>query len=213
MNKIILSLFVALSSTALTANQAKTANTPTSTPTKITMTGQVKWTGWGIGKSHTGDLKIKDGFWEVKDGKPTSGSFTMDMTSISYENPKLANHLKSDDFFAVEKFPTASFSSTKIEEIKSAKTAEVNYMVSGNLSVKDKTAPVTFKMTWKNSAASVDLATASFEIPDRTQFGITYNSKRFFDIAKLGDKLIEDRIGIAFELKPVSATSSPTKSN
>ena len=166
------------------------------------MTGNLKWTGWGIGKSHTGDLKIKDGFWEVQNGVPVSGSFTMDMTSIAYNNPRLVNHLKSDDFFSVEKFPTARFVSTKIEAISGAKANEPNFSVTGNLSVKDKTAPVSFKMTWKGSGNQVELATASFEIPDRTTFGITYNSKKFFDIAKLGDKLIEDRIGIAFELKP-----------
>jgi len=175
---------------------------------KVSMVGNLKWTGWGIGKSHVGDLKIQDGFWEVKSGRPVSGGFTLDMNSIAYEKEKLVAHLKSEDFFSVAKYPTAKFVTTNIEEIKDAKANEPNYLVSGKLTVKDKTAPVSFKMNWQAKGDKVELAKASFEIADRTTFGITYNSKKFFDLVKLGDKLIEDRIGIAFELKPSESTTS-----
>ena len=64
----------------------------------------------------------------------------IDAASIDTANEDRDGHLKSADFFDVEKFPTISFESTKIEVID-----ESHIEVTGNLTLHDVTKPVTFE--------------------------------------------------------------------
>ena len=75
----------------------------------------VEWTGKKIGGSHTGAIKLKSGNLGLKGGDIIGGIVVMDMNSITNTdltdegyNQKLVGHLKSDDFFGVEKFPAAT---------------------------------------------------------------------------------------------------------
>src|ERR1044071_1761798 len=75
----------------------------------------IRWTGKKITGTHNGTINLSDGFIEVEDGKITGGSFDIDTRSIvitdvkdEQTNAQFAGHLFSDDFFAVEKFPTAN---------------------------------------------------------------------------------------------------------
>ncbi len=58
-------------------------------------------------------------------------------TSISTDNEMRDNHLRSDDFFNVEKYPEIRFKSTKFE-----KTGEDTYAITGDLTIRDITKPV-----------------------------------------------------------------------
>src|SRR4051794_13913776 len=106
----------------------------------------IDWTGRKITGSHNGTLAIKEGILVLNDGNLISGGFVADTTSIKIlditdpgANAQLAGHLASDDFFAIEQYPEASFI------IASATRKENNtYTINGNLSIKDITHPVTF---------------------------------------------------------------------
>lgn len=170
-----------------------------------TMKSQMKWTGTKkvTGSSHNGMIALKSGKVEVTGAQVTGGEFEVDMNSITDEDlktspedmNKLVGHLKSDDFFGVEKYPTANF---KIKSVKPVAGKTNVYDVAGSLTIKGKSENVTFpaEITVANGEAT---AKAQFEI-DRTLWGLKYGSGKFFK--SLGDKVISDMM--KFELNLVA---------
>jgi polyisoprenoid-binding protein YceI len=149
-----------------------------------TQQSTLTWNGKKVTGEHNGTVKLSGGTLQVKDGKLVGGEFTADMTTLANTdltdagyNAKLVGHLKSDDFFGVEKYPTSTFKITKVEPITNAKAGEANYTITGDLTIKGKTHPATFPA----------VATATV---DRAKYDIRYGSKSFFD--NLGDKVIND---------------------
>ncbi len=162
---------------------------------------ELVWHGQKITRTHTGTVQIKDGQLAVK-GNKYRGNFTIDMKSIVNTDlqdekyrAKLTRHLKSEDFFSVEKHPTATFEITKIVPYKAEEGENANYRVTGNLSIKNITHEISFpaKIDFSDSGFAAE---ASFSI-DRSKWNVRYNSGSFF--ANLGDKLIYD--DIKFQLK------------
>ncbi|MFZ4724621.1 MAG: YceI family protein [Paludibacter sp.] len=154
----------------------------------------IKWTGYKIGGSHTGEIKIKSGTLELKAGNILKGSVIIDMKSITNTdledetyNKKLVGHLLSDDFFGVEKFPTATFTLTKAGKFNNGKAT-----VSGSLTIKGKTEPVSFEVTKQNTVYSTQLKV------DRSKFDIRYGSNSFFD--NLGNKAIDNIFTLDIQL-------------
>ncbi len=154
----------------------------------------INWLGKKIGGQHEGIIKIKSGTLELKNDQIVSGNFTVDMTSITNTdikdegyNKKLVGHLKSDDFFGVDKFPTASLSITKATEFSNGKTSVI-----GELTIKGKTESITFDLTKSGNSY-----TTKIDI-DRSKYGVKYGSTSFFD--SLGDKAIDDIFILNIEL-------------
>ena len=146
----------------------------------------INWLGKKIGGQHEGLINVKSGELEEKGGKIVSGSFVIDMTSItntdltdaSY-NQKLVGHLKSDDFFGIEKFPTANLNITKATKFSNGKAS-----VTGDVTIKGKTETITFDIVKEGNSYS-----AKIEI-DRSKHDVRFGSTSFFD--SLGDKAIDD---------------------
>lgn len=184
------------------ATPAKTKEAPKVSETTLKkVEGQVKWTGYGVGKTHSGTINIKSGEVKLKNNEITSAQFVLDMETLNTpDSDKLKSHLKSDDFFAVEKFKEATFKTTKVEALKSAddKAGATNYTLTGDLTIKDKTQAITLIALVIQDGKKFS-ATARAEISDRTKYGIVYHSKQFETASKLGDKLIEDNIKIDIE--------------
>lgn len=146
---------------------------------------KLKWTGKKVTGEHTGNIDLKEGNFEVKNNKVTSGSFVIDMTSITCTDlegewmEKLVGHLKSDDFFSVEKYKNANLVITS-----SSKLVDGKATVKGDLTIKGKTHPVEF-----DAMQMGNKFTATVTV-DRTLYDIRYGSGKFFD--NLGDKAIHD---------------------
>ncbi|MBJ6369222.1 YceI family protein [Snuella sedimenti] len=155
---------------------------------------KVVWKGYKVTGSHEGTIAIKSGFLTFDNEALTGGEFVIDMTSINTTDMegeykgKLDGHLKSDDFFSVAKHPTSKLVFTKV--IASGKNA---YNVTGDLTIKGKTHPVTFTMSIYGNKA-----TASIKV-DRTKYGIEYKSASFFDSLK--DKAIYDEFDLVSDLQ------------
>lgn len=151
----------------------------------------IKWTGSQIsGKSHFGSLKFKTGNITIENGVIKSGSFVVDMTSLSVDDlegrgkKSLEGHLKSDDFFSVESFSTSNLT------INSAKkTGPNSYNVSGTLTIKGVSQEVDFSLNLRED----NYADASLTF-DRSKFNVRYGSGTFFE--NLGDRLILDEISL-----------------
>ena len=154
----------------------------------------VTWKGYKVTGSHYGSVSLKSGNLVFNEGKLTGGEFVMDMSTIVTDDltgeykGKLEGHLKSDDFFGVEKFPTASLVFTTVKS-----TGKNSYEVSGDLTVKGKTEPIKFDLSIYGNKA-----TANLKI-DRTKFDIRYGSTSFFD--DLQDKAIYDEFDLVTDLE------------
>ncbi len=154
----------------------------------------INWVGKKVTGQHEGVVNLKSGALVFKGKKLTGGTFSVDMTSLTSTDlqgewqGKLDGHLKSEDFFGTEKFPTSTLVFKKI----ATKSKDV-YTVTADLTIKGKTNPVTFDI-----AVNGDTASTKFNI-DRTKYDIKYGSGSFFD--NLGDKAIADEFELAVALK------------
>jgi len=155
---------------------------------------KVVWKGYKVTGSHEGTIAIKSGHLNFNEDKLTGGSFEIDMTSITVTDlegeykGKLEGHLKSDDFFGVAKFPSASLNFTNVES-----TGKNSYKVTGDITIKGKTEPISFDLSVYGSKAN-----ASLKI-DRTKFDVRYGSTSFFDGLK--DKAIYDEFDLVVDLE------------
>lgn len=153
---------------------------------------EITWVGTKVTGEHSGKVPLKEGTFTLDGSKLTSAKFTANLAGLTVEdikdaeyNSKLVGHLKNDDFFATDKFPTATFVMTKAVA-KSANT----YDVTGNLTIKGITKPVTFPVT-VSTDANGSTVTGKITV-DRAKYDIKYSSKSFFDANALGDKMIHD---------------------
>ena len=160
----------------------------------------IAWTGFKPTGKHNGTINLESGVFTVSNGKIESGSFLIDMNTIvdldmpadDEMNAKLVGHLKSADFFDVEKFPSAAFDVTGLEEV------DGKMMLSGNLTLKEKKNNVTFPVTISEEGDTYTITSESFTI-DRSKWDVKYGSKSFFD--NLGDKFINDDIELQITVK------------
>lgn len=178
------------------------ANPGTGDDLKVnTEKSKIFWTGRKITGEHTGTLMLKGGTVKVESGKPTSVDIILDMNTIVCTdltdpgtNAKLVGHLKSDDFFSVEKHPEGRFVASSFLPLKGAKDREPNYMVKGQLTLKGITQEIEFPAyILVNNGKMVANGEVTF---DRTKFEIKYGSGNFFK--GLGDKAIKDEVSLTF---------------
>ena len=158
---------------------------------------KVAWVGKKVTGQHNGTINLKSGNFTFEDGTLVGGVFTIDMTSLICEDlegeykGKLEGHLKSDDFFGVEKFPTATFIISKAVPQGPGK-----YKVVGNLTIKETTEEIQFVANVDEKDGQVSGA-ADLTI-DRSKFDVRYGSGSFFD--NLGDKTIYDDFDLTINL-------------
>jgi polyisoprenoid-binding protein YceI len=168
----------AIAQTKLTADTAKT---------------KLVWIGEKVTGQHTGTIKLQSGWLSLKDNKIVSGEFDINMASIkdAENNARLEGHIKSDDFFGVEKFPLA-----KLVITGSTPFDKGNAVVKGNLTIKGVTNPIEFKAaTQKKDDGTWFFANI---VVDRTKYNIRYGSGSFFE--NLGDKTIYDDFNLKVNL-------------
>lgn len=158
----------------------------------------VTWKASKVTGEHWGYVPISDAQLDVTGGKITGGSFELDMVNLTVEDltdPKskgnLTNHLKSDDFFSVEKFNKSTF------KITSAKTSNgTDYTINGTLTIKGISQPITFPA--KASVAGNKMTATGQITFDRTKFDIKYRSGSYFE--DLADKMIYDEVKLDVKL-------------
>lgn len=156
-----------------------------------TKSSSIKWTGAKVTSTHEGTIKLKSGELIIDEGKLVGGEFIIDMTSIettdmdAVNNAKLDKHLKANDFFGVEKYPTTLIKITEATYISGSK-----YKVIADVTIKNITHSVSFDAEVKINNNSYEAIAAI--VFDRTKYDIKYNSGSYFDA--LGDYLILDDV-------------------
>lgn len=126
---------VAISFSAFTGKEKK------STLGVNTSESKVAWLGKKVTGEHSGVISVAFGDLQFEGDKLSGGSFEIDMKSIKNTdieneeyNQKLVGHLKSDDFFGVEKYPKASFIIKEVDQKNASK-----YHVKGDITIKGMT--------------------------------------------------------------------------
>ena len=182
---IAIALLVTISSVTVNA-QSKNVDVAKST---------INWVGKKVTGKHEGTINLKEGLLVFKKNKLTGGNFIVDMTSLSTTDlkpgegkEKLEGHLKSDDFFGTDKFATSKL---VFKTIKA--NGKNSYTVTGDLTIKSITNPITFIITVKGNSATTNLKI------DRTKYDVKYGSGSFFD--NLGDKAISDNFDLNVALQ------------
>lgn len=161
---------------------------------------KVEWVGTKPTGRHHGTIMIKEGSLMAGNGMITGGKFVMDMSSIAADdqdaegNTKLTGHLKSDDFFSTDKYPTSSFEITNVKEgADNAVMKDATHTITGNLTMKDVTKSISFPAKVAMNDTQI-IADAEFNI-DRTEWGINYNSDK-----SIQDKFINHEVNITLHL-------------
>lgn len=151
----------------------------------------VFWKGSNPFTSHKGTVKLKSGFLTIVNRELKSGEFVIDMESISNREgiDKLENHLKSSDFFEVDKYPTSKFIITEVTN------ENQKIKITGDLTIKDITKKVSFFGVILENEKAYLLKSDVFKI-NRAEFNIKYMSKSFFK--NLKDRFIDDEVEMSF---------------
>lgn len=189
--KKIIALFSLALSLSLLAFTEKKADTFTVDTEKST----INWTGRKVTGQHSGVIKIKEGSLVYNGKALKSGTFSIDMSTIvatDGSGSNLLTHLKSPDFFDTANSPVSTFVITKVV---AGGTNQVN--ITGNLTIKGISKPLTFPATVKKQGNNV-VAVAKGVKVDRTKYDIRYGSKSFF--GSIGDKAIDDEFELDINL-------------
>ena len=177
----------------------------------------IQWKGHKLLGSHEGLINLRSGEITIENNKIVKGNFIVDMNSISAtqlmdegeeeeeeennnetndedssegghdDKSELAQHLKDKDFFDTATYPEALFSITTTEKLSANE-----YLITGNLTIKNITKPINFKAT-----VTSETFTANISV-NRTDFGIKYGSGSFFE--NLGDNIIKDNFDLIAKL-------------
>lgn len=158
----------------------------------------VKWTGKKMTGAHEGVVSIKSGTVNVEGKSPKNGMVEMDMTSITCidikdaeTNGQFVGHMKSDDFFSVDKNPTS-----KLEIKKINFKGKDDYELVGDLTIKGIKQEISIPATIKTDGKT--LTANGKAVIDRTKYDIRFRSGKFFE--NLGDKMIYDEFELEFNI-------------
>lgn len=170
----------------------------------------LQWIGTKPTGKHTGRFLIQEGTLFVKDTIITGGTVSLNMGSLkdldlsstdTSLQRKLETELKGPLFFDVEKYPQAVFEITDVSDFRPSVGNDIimkdaNYMVQGNLTIKNITKNISFPAHIKISKGILS-AEAEFNI-DRTLWGMTYRADK-----SMQDKLINSQVNIQLKIRGV----------
>jgi polyisoprenoid-binding protein YceI len=159
----------------------------------------------GFVARHAMVTKVRGSFNEfegtaVIDGaNPANSSVrvTIDAASIDTRNAQRDEHLRTNDFLALEQYPQIAFASTDIRQVD-----ETTFEVSGDLTIKDVTKPVTVPFTFEGVAqdpfGNQRIGFDGSVTISRKDYGITWNAA-----LETGGVLVSDKIVLEFEVSAV----------
>lgn len=154
-----------------------------------------------VGAKHNGTVQVQEGAFVVEQGQVVGGTLVADMTTIvdldltdEKFNTMLVNHLKSDDFFSVETYPTATFAISEVAVLEGVEGS--THRVTGSMTIKGIENEISFPAVVASTQTGLQITgTATL---DRTQWDVRFGSDKFFD--NLGNELIEDEFTLTFDM-------------
>ncbi|MBC8018060.1 MAG: YceI family protein [Verrucomicrobia bacterium] len=160
----------------------------------------VEWIGRNINNRHHGRIAISVGECVMENGRPLSGRFVLDMNTITNLDLQdegwrsmLLRHLKSEDFFDVERYPTAAFELRGVTVIDGATPGTPNLEITGSLTIKETARSIRFPAMVAPLEDGTLKAHAAFDL-DRTLWSVSYGSGKLYE--RLGMHLVNDLISV-----------------
>lgn len=163
----------------------------------------VRWVGRNLLNQHNGLVGLEKASLELEQDRLVGGEAVMDMNRIvcqdiedSSLSQMLIGHLRTEDFFLVDQYPTARFEVSSAEEIPNAPAGSPNYNVEGKFTLRGHTEKIRFVATLGKNDEVVALQ-ASFDF-DRVLWNSKYGSGKIYEA--LGKHVVNDLISISFQL-------------
>jgi polyisoprenoid-binding protein YceI len=137
---------------------------------------------------------------DATDPSKSTAKVTIKAASIDTRNADRDAHLRSNDFFAMDEYPEITFESTSVEPVDDA-----TFRVTGDLTIRGVTRPVTFDLEYNGSATDpfgnkrVGLE-GSVQV-NRKDWGITWNAP-----LELGGVIVSDKVTLEFDISAIKNT-------
>ncbi|NLD76654.1 MAG: YceI family protein [Acidimicrobiales bacterium] len=159
----------------------------------------------GFSARHAMVTKVRGSFTEFEgsghldasDPSKSSVSMTIQAASIDTRNADRDGHLRSNDFFDMEKYPEIKFVSTSVEQ-----TADDEFTVTGDLTIKDVTKPVSVEFEYSGSAVdpygNTRIGFEGKTVVNRKDWGVNWNAA-----LEAGGVLVGEKVTLEFEISAI----------
>ena len=143
-----------------------------------------------------------DGHAHLDAAEPSKSSakVTIKVASIDTRNADRDAHLRTNDFFAMDEYPEITFETTSVEPVD-----DTTFRVTGDLTIRGVTRPVTFDLDYNGSAIDpFGNRRVGFEGSvqvNRKDWGITWNAP-----LELGGVIVSDKVTLEFDISAIKST-------
>lgn len=181
--------------------------TTTTVPTSLSGTYAVDPTHSRIGfvARHAMVTKVRgsfnefegSGYFDAENAANSHLQLTIQAASIDTRNPDRDAHLKANDFFDMETFPEITFASTAVDQVDAE-----NYRVTGDLTIKGVTKPVTVDFEYTGSAVDPfgnrRIGLEGKTTVNRKDWGVSWNAA-----LEAGGVLVSEKVTLEFEVSAI----------
>ena len=137
------------------------------------------------------------GYLDAADPARSSLELTIKAASIDTRSPDRDAHLRSNDFFDMEKYPEIRFASTTVEQLN-----ETDFRITGDLTIKGATKPVTFQVSYHGDAVDPygnrRIGLEGKTTVNRKEWGVNWNAA-----LEAGGVLVSENVTIEFEVSAI----------
>jgi polyisoprenoid-binding protein YceI len=142
------------------------------------------------------------GFFDAEQPAQSRLALTIQAASIDTRNADRDAHLKSNDFFDMEHYPQITFASTAVEQVDSE-----NYRVTGDLTIKGVTKPVTVDFEYTGTAVdpygNTRIGLEGKTVVNRKDWGVNWNAA-----LEAGGVLVSEKVTLEFEVSAIRSDAS-----
>jgi polyisoprenoid-binding protein YceI len=136
---------------------------------------------------------------DAEDPSRSSASVTIDVSSVDTGNEMRDNHLRTNDFFDVEKYPNITFASTAIRQ-----TGPTTFEVTGDLTIRGVTRSVTFELEFtgavKDPFGNDRIGFEGSLVVNRKDFGVNWNAP-----LEAGGVLVSEKVTLELDVAAIRA--------
>ncbi len=137
------------------------------------------------------------GYFDTNSPASSNLQLTIQAASIDTRNPDRDGHLRSNDFFDMETYPQITFASTAVEQVDPE-----NYRVTGDLTIKGVTKPVTVDFEYSGTAVdpygNQRIGLDGKTTINRKDWGVNWNAA-----LEAGGVLVSEKITLEFEVSAI----------
>jgi len=137
------------------------------------------------------------GYFDAEDPARSHARLTVEAASIDTRSADRDAHLRSNDFFEMETYPQITFASTTVEPVDAT-----TFRVTGDLTIKDVTRPVTFDLEYTGTAVDPfgnrRLGLEGSVVVNRKDWGLTWNAP-----LDAGGVLVSEKVTLEFEVSAI----------